>query len=96
MSFKGTLKAFILSLFIALVLIGVNTVVNVNYVRADEPVTQATSVAADSTDTDVNSSTDNSIQESLIYISNNLDYMLIVQLITLGAFLGYVAIDRLR
>lgn len=96
MNLKGTLKSFILSLFIALVLIGVNTVVNVNYVRADESVTQATSVAADSTNTDVDNLTDNSVQESLIYISNNLDYMLIVQLIILGAFLGYVAIDRLR
>ena len=38
----------------------------------------------------------NTIQESLREISINLNYMLIMQIVSLGAFLGYVGIDRLR
>lgn len=47
--------------------------------------------------TDNTDNTDSStIQDSLSQIDKNITYMLIIQIIYLGAFLGYVAIDRLR
>ena len=72
-----------------------NTVINVNYVRAEEPTTQV--ITSDNTENENSTElTDTSIQETLLEISNNLNYMLIMQIISLGAFLGYVGIDRLR
>ena len=75
--------------------INVNTVINVNYVRAEEPTTQV--ITSDNTENENSTElTDTTIQETLSEISNNLNYMLIMQIISLGAFLGYVGIDRLR
>lgn len=82
-------------MLVALLFINVNTVINVNYVRAEEPTTQV--ITSDNTENENSTElTDTSIQEILLEISNNLNYMLIMQIISLGAFLGYVGIDRLR
>ena len=88
------LKTILIIMLVALLFINVNTVINVNYVRAEEPTTQ---VITDNTENENSTElTDTTIQETLLEISNNLNYMLIMQIISLGAFLGYVAIDRLR
>lgn len=91
---QRALKTILIIMLVALLFINVNTVVNVNYVRAEEPTTQ---VITDSTENENSTElTDTTIQETLSEISNNLNYMLIMQIISLGAFLGYVGIDRLR
>lgn len=88
------LKTILIIMLVALLFINVNTVINVNYVRAEEPTTQ---VITDNTENENSTElTDTTIQETLSEISNNLNYMLIMQVISLGAFLGYVGIDRLR
>ena len=88
------LKTILIIMLVALLFINVNTVINVNYVRAEEPTTQ---VITDNTENENSTElTDTTIQETLSEISNNLNYMLIMQIISLGAFLGYVEIDRLR
>ena len=88
------LKTILVIMLVALLFINVNTVINVNYVRAEEPTTQViTDNAENENSTEL---TDTTIQETLSEISNNLNYMLIMQIISLGAFLGYVGIDRLR
>lgn len=88
------LKTLLIIMLVALLFINVNTVINVNYVRAEEPTTQ---VITDNTENENSTElTDTTIQETLSEISNNLNYMLIMQIISLGAFLGYVGIDRLR
>ncbi len=88
------LKTILIIMLVALLFINVNTVINVNYVRAEEPTTQViTDNAENENSTEL---TDTTIQETLSEISNNLNYMLIMQIISLGAFLGYVGIDRLR
>lgn len=88
------LKTILIIMLVALLFINVNTVINVNYVRAEEPTTQViTDNAENENSTEL---TDTTIQETLSEISNNLNYMLIMQTISLGAFLGYVGIDRLR
>lgn len=88
------LKTILIIMLVALLFINVNTVINVNYVRAEEPTTQViTDNAENENSTEL---TDTTIQEILSEISNNLNYMLIMQIISLGAFLGYVGIDRLR
>ncbi len=88
------LKTILIIMLVALLFINVNTVINVNYVRAEEPTTQ---VITDNTENENSTElTDTTIQETLSEISNNLNYMLIMQIISLGAFLGYVGIDRLR
>lgn len=88
------LKTILIIMLVALLFINVNTVINVNYVRAEEPTTQ---VITDNTENENSTElTDTTIQETLLEISNNLNYMLIMQIISLGAFLGYVGIDRLR
>lgn len=88
------LKTILIIMLVALLFINVNTVINVNYVRAEEPTTQ---VITDNTENENSTElTDTTIQETLLEISNNLNYMLIMQVISLGAFLGYVGIDRLR
>lgn len=89
------LKTILIIMLVALLFINVNTVINVNYVRAEEPTTQV--ITSDNTENENSTElTDTSIQEILSEISNNLNYMLIMQIISLGAFLGYVGIDRLR
>lgn len=89
------LKTILIIMLVALLFINVNTVINVNYVRAEEPTTQV--ITSDNTENENSTElTDTSIQEILLEISNNLNYMLIMQIISLGAFLGYVGIDRLR
>lgn len=89
------LKTILIIMLVALLFINVNTVINVNYVRAEEPTTQV--ITSDNTENENSTeSTDTTIQETLSEISNNLNYMLIMQIISLGAFLGYVGIDRLR
>lgn len=95
------LKTIIITMLVTLLLINVNTVINVNYVRAEEPTTQVVINTENSEKTENENSIEsnddnNTIQESLREISINLNYMLIMQIISLGAFLGYVAIDRLR
>lgn len=88
------LKTILIIMLVALLFINVNTVINVNYVRAEEPTTQViTDNAENENSTEL---TDTTIQEILSEISNNLNYMLIMQIISLGSFLGYVGIDRLR
>ena len=88
------LKTILIIMLVALLFINVNTVINVNYVRAEEPTTQ---VITDNAENENSIElTDTTIQETLSEISNNLNYMLIMQIISLGAFLGYVGIDRLR
>jgi hypothetical protein len=87
------LKTILIIMLVAF--INVNTVINVNYVRAEEPTTQV--ITSDNTENENSTElTDTTIQETLSEISNNLNYMLIMQIISLGAFLGYVGIDRLR
>lgn len=89
------LKTILIIMLVALLFINVNTVINVNYVRAEEPTTQV--ITSDNTENENSTElTDTTIQETLSEISNNLNYMLIIQMISLGAFLGYVGIDRLR
>ena len=89
------LKMILIIMLVALLFINVNTVINVNYVRAEEPTTQV--ITSDNTENENSTElTDTTIQETLSEISNNLNYMLIMQIISLGAFLGYVGIDRLR
>ena len=89
------LKTVLIIMLVALLFINVNTVINVNYVRAEEPTTQV--ITSDNTENENSTElTDTTIQETLSEISNNLNYMLIMQIISLGAFLGYVGIDRLR
>lgn len=89
------LKTILIIMLVALLFINVNTVINVNYVRAEEPTTQV--ITSDNTENeDSTELTDTTIQETLSEISNNLNYMLIMQIISLGSFLGYVGIDRLR
>lgn len=89
------LKTILIIMLVALLFINVNTVINVNYVRAEEPTTQV--ITSDNTENENSTElTDTTIQETLLEISNNLNYMLIMQIISLGAFLGYVGIDRLR
>lgn len=89
------LKTILIIMLVALLFINVNTVINVNYVRAEEPTTQV--ITSDNTENENSTElTDTTIQEALSEISNNLNYMLIMQIISLGAFLGYVGIDRLR
>lgn len=89
------LKTILIIMLVALLFINVNTVINVNYVRAEEPTTQV--ITSDNTENENSTElTDTTIQETLSEISNNLNYMLIMQMISLGAFLGYVGIDRLR
>ena len=89
------LKTILIIMLVALLFINVNTVINVNYVRAEEPTTQV--ISSDNTENENSTElTDTTIQETLSEISNNLNYMLIMQIISLGAFLGYVGIDRLR
>lgn len=91
------LKIILVTMLVALLFINVNTVINVNYVRAEEPTTQTITDNSEKIENENNIElTDNSIQENLTHISNNLNYMLIMQILSLGAFLGYVAIDRLR
>lgn len=91
---QRTLKTILIIMLVALLFINVNTVINVNYVRAEEPTTQV--VTSNTENENSTELTDTTIQETLSKISNNLNYMLIMQIISLGAFLGYVAIDRLR
>lgn len=89
------LKTILIIMLVALLFINVNTVINVNYVRAEEPTTQV--ITSDNTENENSTElTNTTIQETLSEISNNLNYMLIMQIISLGAFLGYVGIDRLR
>lgn len=89
------LKTILIIMLVALLFINVNTVINVNYVRAEEPTTQV--ITSDNIENENSTElTDTTIQETLSEISNNLNYMLIMQIISLGAFLGYVGIDRLR
>lgn len=89
------LKTILIIMLVALLFINVNTVINVNYVRAEEPTTQV--ITSDNTENENSTElTDTTIQETLTEISNNLNYMLTMQIISLGAFLGYVGIDRLR
>lgn len=89
------LKTILIIMLVALLFINVNTVINVNYVRAEEPTTQV--ITSDNTENENSTElTDTTIQDTLSEISNNLNYMLIMQIISLGAFLGYVGIDRLR
>lgn len=89
------LKTILIIMLVALLFINVNTVINVNYVRAEEQTTQV--ITSDNTENENSTElTDTTIQETLSEISNNLNYMLIMQIISLGAFLGYVGIDRLR
>lgn len=89
------LKTILIIMLVALLFINANTVINVNYVRAEEPTTQV--ITSDNTENENSTElTDTTIQETLSEISNNLNYMLIMQIISLGAFLGYVGIDRLR
>lgn len=89
------LKTILIIMLVALLFINVNTVINVNYVRAEEPTTQV--ITSDNTENENSTElTDTTIQETLSEISNNLNYMLTMQIISLGAFLGYVGIDRLR
>ena len=89
------LKTILIIMLVTLLFINVNTVINVNYVRAEEPTTQV--ITSDNTENENSTElTDTSIQETLLEISNNLNYMLIMQIISIGAFLGYVGIDRLR
>lgn len=89
------LKTILIIMLVALLFINVNTVINVNYVRAEEPTTQV--ITSDNTENENSTElTDTTIQETLSEISNNLNYMLIMQIISLGSFLGYVGIDRLR
>lgn len=89
------LKTILIIMLVALLFINVNTVINVNYVRAEEPTMQV--ITSDNTENENSTElTDTTIQETLSEISNNLNYMLIMQIISLGAFLGYVGIDRLR
>lgn len=89
------LKTILIIMLVALLFINVNTVINVNYVRAEEPTTQV--ITSDNTENENSTElTDTTIQETLSEISNNLNYMLIMQIISLGTFLGYVGIDRLR
>lgn len=59
---------------------------------ADDITDTENVISEDNTD-NTDSST---IQDSLSQIDKNISYMLIIQIISLGAFLGYVAIDRLR
>lgn len=92
---QRVLKTILIIMLVALLFINVNTVINVNYVRAEEPTTQV--ITSDNTENENSTElTDTTIQETLSEISNNLNYMLIMQIIILGAFLGYVGIDRLR
>lgn len=92
---QRVLKTILIIMLVALLFINVNTVINVNYVRAEEPTTQV--ITSDNTENENSTElTDTTIQETLSEISNNLNYMLIMQVISLGAFLGYVGIDRLR
>ncbi len=84
------LKTILIIMLVSLLFINVNTVINVNYVRAEEPTTQVI------TDSAENENSIETVQETLSKISNNLNYMLIMQIVSLGAFLGYVGIDRLR
>lgn len=89
------LKTILIIMLVALLFINVNTVINVNYVRAEEPTMQV--ITSDNTENENSTElTDTTIQETLSEISNNLNYMLIMQIVSLGAFLGYVGIDRLR
>lgn len=89
------LKTILIIMLVALLFINVNTVINVNYVRAEEPTTQV--ITSDNTENESSTElTEPTVQEALSKISNNLNCMLIMQIISLGAFLGYVAIDRLR
>lgn len=92
---QRVLKTILIIMLVALLFINVNTVINVNYVRAEEPTTQV--ITSDNTENENSTElSDTTIQETLSEISNNLNYMLIMQIISLGAFLGYVGIDRLR
>lgn len=92
---QSILKTILIIMLVALLFINVNTVINVNYVRAEESTTQV--ITSDNTENENSTElTDTTIQETLSEISNNLNYMLIMQIISLGAFLGYVGIDRLR
>lgn len=89
------LKTILIIMLVALLFINVNTVINVNYVRAEEPTTQV--ITSDNTENENSIElTEPTVQETLSKISNNLNYMLIMQIVSLGAFLGYVGIDRLR
>lgn len=91
---QRTLKTILIIMLVALLFINVNAVINVNYVRAEEPTTQV--VTSNTENENSAELTDTTIQETLSKISNNLNYMLIMQIVSLGAFLGYVGIDRLR
>lgn len=92
---QRTLKTILIIMLVALLFINVNTVINVNYVRAEEPTTQV--ITSDNTENENSIElTEPTVQETLSKISNNLNYMLIMQIVSLGAFLGYVGIDRLR
>lgn len=96
MSPKNTIKFIVIAMFVALLIINVSTSVNVHYVLAEEPTTQVVDMSDTENVISAGNTDSNTIQDSLKHIDDNLTYMLIIQIILLGAFLGYVAIDRLR
>ena len=93
MKSKKTLQILIITMLVALLFINIFTFKNVSYVRAESATTATTDISNNVDISDIDNTT---IQEYLKQINTNLSYMMIIQIISLGAFLGYVAIDRLR
>lgn len=93
MKSKKTLQILIITMLVALLFINIFTFKNVSYVRAESATTTTTDISNNVDISDIDNTT---IQEYLKQINTNLSYMMIIQIISLGAFLGYVAIDRLR
>ena len=91
-----TLQILITTMLVALLFINIFTF-NVSYVRAESATTATTTTTMDiSNNVDISDIDNTTIQEYLKQINTNLSYMMMIQIISLGAFLGYVAIDRLR
>ena len=97
MKSKKTLQILIITMLVDLLCINIFTFKNVSYVRAESATTATTTTTTDiSNNVDISDIDNTTIQEYLKQINTNLSYMMIIQIISLGAFLGYVAIDRLR
>lgn len=96
MKSKKTLQILIITMLVALLFINIFTFKNVSYVRAESATTATTTTTDISNNVDISDIDNTTIQEYLKQINTNLSYMMIIQIISLGAFLGYVAIDRLR
>lgn len=97
MKSKKTLQILIITMLVALLFINIFTFKNVSYVRAESATTATTTTTTDiSNNVDISDIDNTTIQEYLKQINTDLSYMMIIQIISLGAFLGYVAIDRLR